>query len=534
MEFKMDLNGEHNYQTYEGRDFSNIRKQQKEIQQALIIEHGPRQRNLNVKYRENDYYKDLTNHRKVAVSDFILSHKPKQRVFSPAKHSKFKYDFQIFGDTKRLHEIEEKEFNAMEEERVSLRIAKEKFKKDMIEKKEAMRIQKMKESQKRINLRREMMKNGGDVSMMMEEKDEGSGNEQEIDEKKEWQKIENEIKSKIKYLTNDEEKERDKITRNAFDQWSLRDFNQFIKGSVDFGKDSIEEIAENMDNKSLSEVEEYHAVFWKKYKKLPNWKKIIQRIEEAEDKRQQNEKYTALLKKKMAYYKENALTKLKLVYRFEGEPSVLLNNGYTELFDRFVLIKVNEYGLNAWDQVKRETLQCKLFWNNLLLRSKTETEIKKRTLKLLHLLNMAHTTKRAKGASNNDKKSSPKNKKKISPKRTKKIKKSPLSNPKRKNLTKAYMGKLVEALKPGVEIEIFDEFTKYWTKCRIVKHCEKDKFMLFDMADEGEFEQNFKNLKFRVYEDINASTSKSTGKKRKTMHDGVETMASPPTKRRKV
>merc|ERR1711920_593538 len=38
MEFKMDLNEEHNYQTYEGKDYSNARKkQQKAFQQALII-----------------------------------------------------------------------------------------------------------------------------------------------------------------------------------------------------------------------------------------------------------------------------------------------------------------------------------------------------------------------------------------------------------------------------------------------------------------------------------------------------------------
>merc|ERR1712110_170952 len=139
-EFKMDLNEEHNYQTYEGRDYSNARKE-KEIEQALIINYGPRQRNLNVNYRENDYYKGLLNkNRKKAISESILSNKTKKRVFNVSKHSKFKYDFQIFADMERLHEIEEKEFNALEEERVALFIAKQKFKTDMIEKKEELRI----------------------------------------------------------------------------------------------------------------------------------------------------------------------------------------------------------------------------------------------------------------------------------------------------------------------------------------------------------------------------------------------------------
>merc|ERR1712048_539844 len=101
-----------------------------------------------------------------------------------------------------------------------------------------------------------------------------------------------------------------------------------------------------------------------------NWKKLIQRIEDVQSQREENEKYVQLLEKKITKYKGSALTKFKLVYECDGESSVLLNNGYTELFDRFVLIKVHEYGLDAWNEIKKETLRCKLFWNNLLLRSK--------------------------------------------------------------------------------------------------------------------------------------------------------------------
>merc|ERR1719295_811835 len=171
MDFKMDGGAEHNYQTYEGTDYSNARKEneRKRHEQALIINHGPRQRNVNVRYRETEYYKDLMQ--KIGgkeVSPSVMANRKTVRKFKPSLHSKYKYDFQFVTNLERVHVLEQKAFDSKERIRIELITAKEQFEKDKVERRERERIQKMVERQKLVKLRREIAKNGGDSSMIMD------------------------------------------------------------------------------------------------------------------------------------------------------------------------------------------------------------------------------------------------------------------------------------------------------------------------------------------------------------------------------
>merc|ERR1712154_672683 len=130
MDFKMDLNDEHNYQTYEGTDYSNIRKkkEKKQFENALIINHGPRQRNLNVRYKENDYYQNLLKKmNKKQVSPTTAAKQKVPKKFKVSTHSKYKHHFQFVTNLDRVHELEKKQFDANEQLRVQLVIEKEKF-----------------------------------------------------------------------------------------------------------------------------------------------------------------------------------------------------------------------------------------------------------------------------------------------------------------------------------------------------------------------------------------------------------------------
>ena len=107
--------------------------------------------------------------------------------------------------------------------------------------------------------------------------------------------------------------------------WNSREYNQFIKASVECGKDEVEEIANRIDTKSYDEVEEYHGIFWRKYKKLSSWKKVVQRIEEAEEKREEHDRITKLLAKRVKD-SNKALKSLKVIYEFDGEKSLNRRN----------------------------------------------------------------------------------------------------------------------------------------------------------------------------------------------------------------
>ena len=55
-----------------------------------------------------------------------------------------------------------------------------------------------------------------------------------------------------------------------FEDWSKRDFNNFVNASARWGRDAIEEIAEEMEGKTIKEVRAYAEVFWDRYRELPS------------------------------------------------------------------------------------------------------------------------------------------------------------------------------------------------------------------------------------------------------------------------
>lgn len=77
-------------------------------------------------------------------------------------------------------------------------------------------------------------------------------------------------------LTEDEIRERDDLLRQGFTNWTKKDFNQFIKATEKFGRDDLENIAREVDGKTLAEVREYHTVFWKRFDELQDHDRILQ------------------------------------------------------------------------------------------------------------------------------------------------------------------------------------------------------------------------------------------------------------------
>ena len=114
--------------------------------------------------------------------------------------------------------------------------------------------------------------------------------------------------------------------------------------------------------------------FGKKYKKIQHYDKYIKRINDCEKKRREFNIYNELLKKKVAHAKKrqekhnkNLLDELNLQYNVEGHGKVLMN-GYTKLFDAFMIVKLHDYGLyldnmQSFYKIKRDILRSKLFQN---------------------------------------------------------------------------------------------------------------------------------------------------------------------------
>ena len=51
-----------------------------------------------------------------------------------------------------------------------------------------------------------------------------------------------------------------------------------IRACEKFGRNGTEDICNEMDGKSKEETREYHEVFWKRYKEVADYDKLIKKI----------------------------------------------------------------------------------------------------------------------------------------------------------------------------------------------------------------------------------------------------------------
>lgn len=87
----------------------------------------------------------------------------------------------------------------------------------------------------------------------------------------------------------------------GFNNWTKRDFNQFIKANERYGRDDIEHIAKEVEGKSPEEVMEYSAVFWERCHELQDVERIMAQIERGETKIQRRSSIKRALDGKVSW-----------------------------------------------------------------------------------------------------------------------------------------------------------------------------------------------------------------------------------------
>ncbi|CAO2609990.1 SWI/SNF-related matrix-associated actin-dependent regulator of chromatin subfamily A member 5 [Lemmus lemmus] len=103
---------------------------------------------------------------------------------------------------------------------------------------------------------------------------------------------------------NDEElQEKEKLLTQILFPDPLFPFNQFIKPNEKWGRDDIENIAREVEGKSLEEVIEYSAVFWERCNELQDIEKIMALIERGEARIQRRISIKKALDTKIGRYK---------------------------------------------------------------------------------------------------------------------------------------------------------------------------------------------------------------------------------------
>ncbi|ORX87384.1 hypothetical protein BCR32DRAFT_260626 [Anaeromyces robustus] len=304
---------------WEGHDFS-ANKKKADIGLTWI---QPAKRERKANYAVDDYYREA-----LRVNNKSNTPKPPK---PPKLHNT--YDFQFYP--KKLYKLYDKEIYAY---------------------------------RKSINYK---------VPVVIIEDNEESYAEKEKEREEEQRKIDEALP-----LTEEEIAEKEKLLEQGFEKWGKRDFTTFIKANEKYGRENIEQIANDMDGKTFEEVQEYSKVFWKRYKELNDYEKIISNIEKGEAKLQKIQEIQDILTAKISNHR-NPLQQLKIPYHQNK------GRNYTEDEDRYLLVSLARLGYGTEDvheKIRQECRNSPLFRFDWFMKSRTAAEIGRRCNTLISLL----------------------------------------------------------------------------------------------------------------------------------------------------
>lgn len=182
-------------------------------------------------------------------------------------------------------------------------------------------------------------------------------------------------------LTEEEQKEKERLSQMGFGDWNRRDFQQFINGSAKYGRHNHGLIAEEVDSKTPEDIKKYAKVFWQRYTDIVDYNKHIQAIELGEEKTRKIEHQRQMLKKKMSQYRV-PLQQLKINYSV----STTNKKVYTEEEDRFLLVLLDKYGVDSdgiYERIRDDIRESPLFRFDWFFLSRTPIEISRRCTTLL-------------------------------------------------------------------------------------------------------------------------------------------------------
>eukprot|EP00698_Gefionella_okellyi_P005427 TRINITY_DN14974_c0_g1_i1.p1 TRINITY_DN14974_c0_g1~~TRINITY_DN14974_c0_g1_i1.p1 ORF type:complete len:1108 (-),score=308.38 TRINITY_DN14974_c0_g1_i1:24-3347(-) len=180
-------------------------------------------------------------------------------------------------------------------------------------------------------------------------------------------------------LTEAEVALKDKYLTQGFAEWNRKDFRAFINASAAHGRSSFEEIAQDV-GKSLEDVTNYAAVFWKRYKQLGEWESLVKRIEQGETKSERQATMRDAIAIKMKRVEDNS-EELVLKYGKEGRSKT-----FTDVEDKWLVLEMHKHGYGSWDAIRADILNEPLFTFDWFMKSRNGQDLQRRCEKLIRLI----------------------------------------------------------------------------------------------------------------------------------------------------
>lgn len=210
------------------------------------------------------------------------------------------------------------------------------------------------------------------------------GTDEDLSDREADQRLEQLNIDNAEPLTEAEKERKEAMSHDGFGNWNRRDFQQFINGCAKFGRTNWDGIATEVDSKTPEEIEEYAAVFWKRYTEIADYDKHIKSIEAGEEKLRKTSLQRKMLRKKMEMYRV-PLQQLKINYTV----STTNKKVYTEEEDRFLLVMLDRYGVDGeglYEKIRDEIRESPLFRFDWFFLSRTPVEIGRRCTTLLNTI----------------------------------------------------------------------------------------------------------------------------------------------------
>ncbi|KAH9942954.1 P-loop containing nucleoside triphosphate hydrolase protein [Amylocystis lapponica] len=193
-------------------------------------------------------------------------------------------------------------------------------------------------------------------------------------------------------LTEEQIAEKDALIAKGFEDWSRRDFQQFVRALETYGwTDDYELLASEIQDKTGDDVARYYPIFRKKWKELAEYLRIKARIEEGEAKRNKRSNLESLLSKKIASVRY-PMQELELNY------PTTKGKVYSEEEDRYLLCRLNHYGMRAedvYERIKKDITEFPVFRFDWFFKSRSPQELQRRCNTLLSMIEKEAETKQA-------------------------------------------------------------------------------------------------------------------------------------------
>ena len=205
-------------------------------------------------------------------------------------------------------------------------------------------------------------------------------------------------------LTEEEQTLKEQYTEAGFHDWSRRDFQQFVRALENYGwyvcalvcfivwpvvdpcplfrTDDYDLLASEIQDKDPKAVKRYYTYFKKHWKELAEHPRIATRITEGEAKRNKRSNLEYLLTQKITSVKY-PMQELELNY------PTTKGKVYSEEEDRYLLCRLNHYGMRAEDVyecIRRDISEFPVFRFDWFFKSRSTQEVQRRCNTLLGMI----------------------------------------------------------------------------------------------------------------------------------------------------